>query len=199
MKTLVFDTETTGFPNKQAPLDDESQPHLIQIAALLTEGDEILSKFETIIHCPIEPSEGAFKVHGISKQKSWDEGVSLAAALAAFDDLLTDCERLVAHNMAFDLQILRIAYARSGSTSNTVGEHFCSPSLGKVPKACTMRTITPIMRRLGKRWTLDSSYRHLVDSEGFSGAHDAGADTMACFKVLRALEKSNIAIEIIEQ
>ncbi len=185
MKTLVFDTETTGFPNKTVPLEHEIQPHLIQLAALLTEGDEILSRFETIIHCPIEVPEGAFKVHGISKQKSWDKGVSLAAALASFDDLLIACERLAAHNMDFDLQMMRIAYARCEM----------HPNIEAVPKICTMRTITPIMRRLGKRWTLDSSYRHLVDSAGFEGAHDASADTMACFKVLRALEASNVEIK----
>lgn len=184
MKTLIFDTETTGFPSNNAPLSDPIQPHLIQLAALLTTEDEILQQFDTIIKCPIEVPEGAFKVHGISMEKSQREGISLRTALAAFNDLLVSADRLVAHNMRFDLKMMQIAYARAGM----------STTLEEISKACTMKTVTPIMKREGKRWTLDSSYRHFVDSEGFSSAHDAGADTMACFKLLRAMEKKDIRI-----
>ena len=184
MKTLVFDTETTGFPSNHADLSDPIQPHLIQLAALLTFEDTVLQKFETIIKCPIEVPEAAFKVHGISMEKSQREGVDLMTALAAFNDLLVSADRLVAHNMRFDLKLMQIAYARAR----------ISTTMEEIPKACTMKTVTPIMRREGKRWTLDSSYRHFVDSEGFSDAHDAGADTMACFKLLRAMEKKGIEI-----
>ncbi len=187
MKTLIFDTETTGFPSNHAPLSDPIQPHLIQLAALLTEEDEILQKFDTIIQCPIEVPEGAFKVHGISMEKSQKEGVPLATALAAFNDLLTQADRLVAHNMRFDLKLMEIAYARAGVAI----EHSI---LEAIPKVCTMISVSPIMRAEGKRFTLDSSYRHFVDSEGFASAHDAGADTMACFKLLRAMEKKDIRI-----
>ncbi|KKK98313.1 hypothetical protein LCGC14_2643980 [marine sediment metagenome] len=187
MKTLIFDTETTGFPSNHAPLSDPIQPHLIQLAALLTVEDVVLQKFETIIQCPIEVPEAAFKVHGISMEKSQAEGVPLATALAAFNDLLFQADRLVAHNMRFDLKLMEIAYARA----NIAMAH---SMLEAIPKVCTMITVSPIMKREGKRYTLDSSYRHFVDPAGFSSAHDASADTMACFKLLRAMEKKEIRI-----
>ena len=184
VKSLIFDTETTGFPSSSLPHSDPSQPYVVQLAALLTTQSMILQRFKTIIQCPIESSEGAFKVHGISKEKSMDEGIPLRTALAAFNDLTLSANRLVAHNMKFDLHMMEIAYAREG---------ILSPFF-EITKVCTMRTVTPIMRGLGKRWTLDSSYRHFVDPEGFEGAHDAEADTMACFKLLLALEEKDIEV-----
>ena len=184
MKSLVFDTETTGFPINSVALNDPAQPHLIQVAAILSIESMILAKFQTIIHCPIEVPEGAFKIHGISKEKSNAEGISLPAALTAFNNLASQADRVVAHNTVFDIKMLRIAYARAEMES----------PLHDLPKACTMKTVTPLLRRLGKRWTLDSSYRHFVDSSGFSDAHDAMADTMACFKLMNALKEKNIEL-----
>lgn len=36
---LFFDTETTGFPHKSKPVDHPDQPHVVQLAAELTEDD----------------------------------------------------------------------------------------------------------------------------------------------------------------
>ncbi len=183
MKTVIFDTETTGFPNNN-PLNDPSQPHMIQIAAILAIENMILGKINTIIQCPVEVSEGAFKVHGISQERSMREGVPLITALAAFSNLLGQADRAIAHNMKFDLKIINIAYERAGIHNQLKG----------MLKGCTMQTVTPIMKRLGKRWTLDSAYRHFVDEAGFSDAHDAMADTTACFKLLQAMEAKDLRV-----
>lgn len=183
MKTVIFDTETTGFPNN-GPLNDSSQPHMIQIAAILVIENMILGKINTIIQCPVEVSEGAFKVHGISQERSMQEGVPLITALTAFSNLIMQADRAVAHNMNFDQKIINIAYERVGIAN----------PLQNIKLGCTMRTVTPIMKSLGKRWTLDSAYRHFVDEAGFSNAHDAMADTTACFKLLQEMETKNIMV-----
>ena len=49
--------------------------------------------------------------------------------------------------------------------------------------------------RFGKQYkwpSLDESYRALVNPEGFTGAHDAMVDVMACAEVLWAAEDRGV-------
>lgn len=191
MKTLVLDTETTGFPFKETPLQDEKQPHLVQLATLLAEGEEILEEWSTIVFCPIMMPKRAFDVHGISTEISRRDGVSLRDAVDLFRHRLKIADRVVAHGTSFDIKMLRIAYARLGLDE---AELFFRP------RFCTMQTATPILqlpspRGRGFKWpTLQEAYKRLVDSAGFEGAHSANVDALACFKVMRALEKKGVQL-----
>ena len=52
MKPVIFyDTETTGLPNWSAPSDDESQPHLVQLGAIVrdTDTEKVIHKLDVII------------------------------------------------------------------------------------------------------------------------------------------------------
>lgn len=191
MKTLVFDTETTGFPRKNTPLQDECQPHLVQLATLLAEGEEILEQWSTLIFCPIMIPSEAFNVHGISTEVSRRDGLSLKDAVDLFRHRLKIADRVVAHNTSFDMQLMRIAFARLGLDES---------ELFRAPRFCTMRTATPILqlpspRGRGHKWpTLQEAYKRLVDSAGFESAHSADVDTLACFKVMRALEEKGVQL-----
>lgn len=47
---LFFDTETTGLPNFKIPFNHESQPHICQLAAILTDQNgKIKSELNAII------------------------------------------------------------------------------------------------------------------------------------------------------
>ncbi len=50
-RTLVFDTETTGKAFFKLPPSDPSQPRLVQLAALLHDGDNEIAS----LHCLIIP------------------------------------------------------------------------------------------------------------------------------------------------
>ena len=136
-----------------------------------------------------EVPTGAFGVHGISKKIYEEFGVSSVTALGAFHGLAQRCDVLVAHNFAYDIKLLKIAYARLDKL-----EKFTSEIQSK-PNFCTMNATTDLVKipapygRGGYKWPkLDEAYRVLVNPEGFSGAHNAMADTFACRAVYYSLK-----------
>jgi len=189
MIDLIFDTETTGFPLWKAPANDSRQPHLVQLAVIVAKKDELILKWDSIVKCPVEIPQVAYNVHGITTARSQSEGVDLEEVIEKFNRLLLEVERVACHNYSFDSKIMSYAYQRAGVSM----ERFT-----RLPHVCTMRTATPILKIFGPRgykWPkLIEAYRSLVDPEGFSSAHTADADTMACWKILVALEMRGVEL-----
>lgn len=185
MKTLVFDTETTGMVNHKSP-DHTVQPHPVQLAMILVQENKIMSMASVIVIPGKEIEAGAAGIHGITKEVVDDVGISMKAATGLFLNFLRRADRIVAHNIDFDLIVTEAMIYR------TLVDFDMSEYRDK-PRVCTMRSTTDICKLPGKygkhKWpTLNEAYCKLVDSKGFEGAHDALADVMACWKVLRALE-----------
>lgn len=179
MRSLVYDTETTGFPIFGIPSSDPEQPYIMQMACIQIEDGEIIKHWDTIVQCPIEPHPGAFEVHKISMGRSQLEGLSLETSVFMFHKLLEWADRTVCHNTRFDQKLMKIAYHRAGMDDSL---------LRAKPAVCTMLTAKRAMK-VGKWPKLDAAYRALVDEKGFSNAHDARADTEACARLMLALEK----------
>ena len=190
MLTLVFDTETTGFPKWKSPPSDPGQPHLVQLALLMTAFDEVEHAWNSIVYCPIEIPEAVAKIHGITTDISRSQGKSLSAVVGVFDAFAHQADRVVCHNVKFDMKVMQAAYHRAKlSDAEFVNK----------PRVCTMETATPVLRIPSSRglykWPkLIEAYKVLVDEAGFSGAHSADADAMACWKVLRALESKGVEL-----
>ena len=110
MIDIIFDTETTGFPLWKSPSEDPRQPHLVQLAALVAKGDELIYKWDSIIKCPIEIPKAAADVHGTTTERSQEEGIELFSAITKFDGLLRTADRAVCHNTNFDFKIMKYAY-----------------------------------------------------------------------------------------
>ena len=191
---LFFDTETTGFPEDKLPLDSPAQPHIVQLAAILDdENGNIKASMNVIINADCGPvPEGAYNVHKISEAIYKEFGLSYLVALAPFNMFVQCTDIIVAHNIAFDLKLLKIAYTRIGKL-----ERFASEIQSK-PQFCTMLATTDIVKipsprgRGGYKWPkLDEAYRVLVNSSGFAGAHDAFEDVKACREVFYSLKKES--------
>ncbi|MGP3789810.1 3'-5' exonuclease [Pseudomonas sp. B392_1p] len=196
----VFDTETTGFPQFKLPSNDPSQPHLVDIAALLYNADgELVDSFEAIIRPDgwTIPDEAA-NVHGITTEMAMDLGIPEAEALEGFLAIQDRAGMRVAHNCAFDDRILRIALMRYRSTEAAdlfrAGSSFCtcSNSTKIVQLPPTERMIRAGRSRQFKQPNLAEAYRFFTGEE-LEGAHRAKADAEGCARVYFAL-KERIAV-----
>tara|TARA_B000000557_G_C20695175_1_gene409148 strand:- start:121 stop:777 length:657 start_codon:yes stop_codon:yes gene_type:complete len=190
MKLLVFDTETTGLPPRgQTPSVSNIVywPFNVQISFLgcdtetckLTEGDFIikLPDNETI---PKESSD----IHGITNEIMKEKGVDIKKALDKFLDLYTNCDVLIAHNIEFDLNMLRAAFLRNGYE-----RHIFKNS--KVIKVCTMKSTINFCNLNVKSTTNGDKYKkwpklvelhNKIFKTNFENMHNSLADVYACFR-----------------
>ena len=196
MTILFFDTETTGFPKYNLAADHPTQPHLVQLAGVLSDdAGKVLAQLSIIVNSDVDiPSEAA-NVHGITTETARQFGSPVAVALAPFMHFWHIADLVVAHNYAFDAFILKTAISRRWGVcaGNPVRE------LPSRASFCTMETSKPIinlpatpkMKAAGfpgpKTPNLAEAYRHFTGEE-FSNAHDALADTLGCMKVYFAMQ-----------
>lgn len=189
MSILFYDTETTGFFNKKTPWNDPSQPHVVQLAAVLDdENGRTVSCMNVLVDCGVDVPEAAFNVHGVDREMTTKYGLEPVDALGMFEQILSKAELIVAHNVEFDHTQMGIMYSRHKPEEIV--------PLNGIKTFCTLLKTTPICKIpatfKGKgpyKWpSLDEAYRILVDQEGFSGAHDALKDVNACRAVYYALQ-----------
>jgi DNA polymerase-3 subunit epsilon len=193
---LFFDTETTGFFNDRLPVDHPTQPHIVQLAAQLSEKDgRPVAGFSLIIDPGVEIPPGAASVHGITTERAVKFGVSSEFALSTFAHLYQRAELIVGHNIKFDKNV----------TETAISRHY--KALKRLEKAlfCTMEAATPVVnlppteRMIAAGITkpkspkLGECIRHFF-GEDLDGAHDAMVDVAACRRVylhLKSLEMNN--------
>lgn len=199
---LAFDTETTGLPDWRAPSDATHQPHLVQLAMVLLDDDLVEQASASLIIKPegwAIPAEIA-AIHGITEDVANRFGVSEKVATVLFAHLLYGTgAKAVAHNVNFDLRIMRIALLRAGRTKEWLDER-------KVESFCTMETATPIVNmpptpkmvaagfNKPKAPKLSECVEHFF-GERLDGAHNALVDVRACLRVYRHLLTLAVAPE----
>lgn len=197
-RICFYDSETTGLPSRGAPLNDPSQPHLVQIAAALYDGDGAeLGAFCSLVDpgpscTEIHPK--ALEAHGITLERA-RLGIPSDDAVRMLRSFLSVATLRGGHNEPFDRKIMDIAATRAG-----VG---ALPEFERVPGACTMLMATPILKipptskmiaagiRAFKSANLGECVQHFF-GETLDGAHDAMVDVRASARVffhLRAMER----------
>ena len=206
---LVFDTETTGFPNPNLAPDHESQPYIVQLAAELCGDDgRTLAQFSVVIDNGVEIPEKAAAIHGITTERAAEIGIPADVALELFIHLYGMADLIVAHHAPFDAKIMDIALARRAARRG--GSPIAILSMGK-PVFCTMKAATPVvnippterMRAAGfnrpKSPKLEECIEHFF-GEKLSGAHDAMVDVGAAKRVyfyLKSLEQPAVAAGVV--
>lgn len=173
MKTLVFDTETTGLiKNKLQPLD--RQPQVIEFFGLSLEDGEEKAALSQLFN-PNKPLEEIItKITGIT-DKNLSTAPNFSEHAAKIKEFIESHDEIVAHNLSFDRSIVDFEMAR------------CKLKIEWPKLICTVEA-THYM--LGHRLNL-SKLHELLFGEAFEGAHRAEIDVRAlarCFNELRKME-----------
>ena len=113
---LVFDTETTGLPQRwNAPIEDvDNWPRVVQLAWQLHAADGSLMEAKDFLVRPegFNIPFGAQKVHGISTQLAQSQGHPMSEVLDAFEAALAQTRYMIGHNLRFDLQVMGAEFVR---------------------------------------------------------------------------------------
>lgn len=192
MPVLIFDVETTGLPARGMPLDHERQPHLVQLAALLMDDDGTeRASVSLIIRPPVPIPDDVAAIHGITNNIAASVGIPPAAAVGVWSNLARRADLLVAHNIAFDILLMEIAWLRSMGAE--AAANWQALHAGRT-RFCTMQAATPLVNlpptermiaagfNRPKAPKLAECVRHFF-GEDLAGAHDALVDVRACARV----------------
>ncbi len=184
MSIIVFDTETTGVPKNYGrdPCSEAGNwPDLVSLSWIVYKPDGSIFKRVSHIVRPdgwTVPADST-AIHGITHAEAVEKGVILGDVLGVFHHDLLTCRLLVAHNMDFDVNVLRHAfYWRLGV--NPV-------PIFNMPRFCTMKTATAELKLPAKnggkgyKWPgLDELYRATFGVEPPGGAHESLRDAEVC-------------------
>jgi len=118
MRICVFDTETTGLPQTSVVSYENILlfPYIVQLSYLIydTKNDELIKIRDYVIKLPenIKIGEESIKIHGITNEISQKKGVYFDEIIEEFMDDFQGVECIVAHNIQFDLNMLKIEMMR---------------------------------------------------------------------------------------
>jgi DNA polymerase III subunit epsilon len=186
VKTLIFDTETTGLVNSALPAIHPKQPMAVQVGFKL----DAANRVERGVANYLIQTDGwevhpkAAEITGIDNAVADEFGAQLIPAVEFFLDQIDVAEVVVAHNLRFDVTVMRRMVKVWSEWTN---EKFFDPFDGKI-LICTMVATTPIMKLPPKRngeykWPKLSEAMKYFFNEDIEGAHDALVDVRACAKL----------------
>lgn len=181
MIELFFDFETTGLVNRDEDLDHESQPHIMEFALVKRVDDEEIAAMASLVQCDKNPHPKALEVHGLTASMCLF-GMSPDVMLEIFAEMSGDVDRIISHNISFELQMVGIATRRYLQTTSEA----CLP---KDKRFCTMRESES---HFGKWPKLHQALEHVATPEQIAAIgplHRAMADTRACILIYDWLQK----------
>lgn len=191
---FVYDTETSGLPARGGPHRGYYHPketakydssRIVSIAWIVldkdlnevSKGDRLISPRDFVI------GADATKIHGITQKYASENGMDIVQVLTELVDIIAPCKVLVAHNVWFDVNVLRSECFRYKQIE-------LSALLDRSIKYCTMMHGKSILG-LPRNPTLNILYTTIF-GQGVENAHDARFDTYHCCKCFIDLKKRPI-------
>lgn len=198
MKTLVYDTETSGLPDWGKPSEDPCQPRIVQLCAELfdDESGKVLAQMNHII----EPDgwtvpQDVADIHGISTELASAVGVPMMYVLPVFMKMWVRSDHRVAHNETFDMRMVRIElfrhpiFGESKADAWKAGLAFCTQAKSSpILKLPPTEKMLAAGRKHPKSPNLGEAYEFFTGRK-LENAHDAAVDVAACKSVYLAIKR----------
>lgn len=194
---LIFDVETTGLIPK--PNESVSEiPYIIQLSFALYDTDSIklVETYDAYIRIPdkvvLKPI--ITELTGITRDLLDEEGIPCGVALDAFYDAWKKADILVAHNMGFDSNMIKIELCAHRPQIDDIYE-------GKKKEYCTMLNGTELCKisRTNSRGPylkqpkLSELYAHLFGALPNIRLHNSMVDVLVCLRCFLKM-KQNIEV-----
>ena len=169
----IFDTETTGLCVPRVN-DLDKQPYIseIYVMKVIQKSNKTIEKIDELdllLKPPIKLSAEITKITGITN-KMVEKAPSFRKKFLDIAEFFTGVDRMVAHNLAFDRNLLLYELARIDKQLN-----FPWP----IQHVCTVEKSMSIEQR---RMSLKNLHKHLTGSD-FADAHRAKNDVEALARV----------------
>ena len=211
MRTLVFDSETTGLSKTQiiSPSTIHLWPHVVQFSYIVfdTESNKIVKIKDSIIKVPdgfIITEENA-KIHGITTEISLAKGTSLLPVLEEFFADFDSADHIVGHNVSFDINMIKAELQRLImnssdkkiedylTTINTSTKFYCT--MQETIELCAIELKDKYGRSYKKFPKLVELYQKMFGVTP-RGLHNSLNDVIVC---LRCFIKLKYEIDIVER
>jgi DNA polymerase III epsilon subunit-like protein len=196
-KLLIFDTETTGlFPKNPA----EEKPYITQLSFIVYDlsTESIRSSFNSYIRIPdeVEIPEIVTEITGITKYLCQENGIPIQEALAALYHASILCDTIIAHNIDFDIRIIKTEIERNLPSLKSYPEINHIFNLNRlayynIKLDCTMQLTVDacaILRTTDKNYTykkypkLKETYEFLFKRPTPDNLHNSMIDVIVCLR-----------------
>ena len=185
MTTLFLDIETTGIPPYFKGFPDATDlkkyenARALQISWIVVKDNVIVQDTNCIIKPTFRISNS--HIHGITRERAEKEGMDMTKALAYFAEDCREAERLVCHNVDFDLNIIKSELHRANMTSR----------IDELERFCTMKQACR-----NRKWPKLVDLYETFFRQTYP-AHNALEDAYACLRCYYMLtEKKDVKDEI---
>jgi DNA polymerase III epsilon subunit-like protein len=184
MKSIVFDTETTGLPLKRdsSIYKTDEWPYIIQLSYIVYDHDscklvvsvnDYIAIDESII---IQPQ--SFEKHGLDHSFLQKNGIPITESIMKFKSYMTDKYVIVGHNVSFDKRMLLVECIRHKIHLN-MKETFCT--MKNSVELCKIETKNSKGETYYKYPKLEELHYYLF-SHNMKNLHDASIDILVCLR-----------------
>jgi|APGre2960657423_1045063.scaffolds.fasta_scaffold10098_2 DNA polymerase-3 subunit epsilon len=193
-RVMIFDTETTGLPERGVYVVENHNlhlwPHIVQLSYIIYDNEinKIIKQKDTIIKIPnnINVSDGAVLIHGITSEISKSIGKDCVKSLMEFMEDYSKIDVLIAHNIKFDVNMIRVELLRhvlydEFNKLKDTKAHYCT--MNSTIKLCNLKYTNHSGKELPKFPKLSELHQHLFNTEvEKNNLHNALNDVLICLR-----------------